>query len=173
MRGADPSNLGLVTAIRLRPIEAADHEFVLDLNARNVELLAPMDAVRLAELRGWTAHAQVIERDGDRAGFVLTFGPRTAYDSENYRWFSQKFGDGFLYLDRIVLGDRFRRGGIGGAVYEELEREATPYGRMVLEVNVEPPNDPSLRFHRARGYVDLVELGDEHKRVVLMEKRLP
>lgn len=162
-----------MTGIRLRPIEAGDHDFVLDLNARNVELLAPMDAVRLAELRGWTAQAQVIERDGDRAGFVLTFGPGTAYDSENYRWFSQEFGDKFLYLDRIVLDERFRRGGIGGAVYQELEREATPYGRMVLEVNIEPPNQPSLRFHRARGYVDLVELGDGHKRVVLMEKRLP
>jgi predicted GNAT superfamily acetyltransferase len=162
-----------VTDVRLRPIDPADHEFVLDLNRRNVALLAPLDAPRLAQLQGWAARAAVIERDGARAGFVLTFGPGTPYDSANYEWFAQRFPEGFYYLDRIVLEPRFRRGGIGRAAYDELERDAAPYGRMVLEVNVQPPNEPSLRFHRARGYVDLAELGDERKRVVLMEKRLP
>lgn len=161
-----------MTGVRLRPIDTDDHDFVLDLNQRNVDLLAPLDEARLSELRGWAARASVIEKDGQPAGFVLTFAPGTAYDSENYLWFGRRFPDGFYYLDRIVLDDRFRRGGVGRAAYDELEREAAPYGRIVLEVNVQPPNEPSLRFHRARGYVDLAELGDERKRVVLMEKRL-
>lgn len=157
--------------IRLRPLTDADVAFVLDLNRRNVELLAPLDGPRLDRLRGWSARADVIELAGEPAGFVLTFGPGTAYDSENYRWFSQRF-DRFCYLDRIVIDDRFRRGGLGRAAYDELEADAAAHGRMVLEVNVVPPNEPSLRFHRSRGYVDLAELGDEKKKVVLMEKDL-
>jgi predicted GNAT superfamily acetyltransferase len=161
-----------VTDVRLRPIDPADHDFVLDLNRRNVELLAPLDAERLVALQGWAARACVIEKDDELAGFVITFAPGTDYDSPNYRWFGQRFPEGFYYLDRIVLHERFRRGGVGRAAYDELERDATPYSRMVLEVNVQPPNEPSLRFHRARGYVDLAELGDDRKRVLLMEKRL-
>lgn len=156
----------------LRPIEPRDHARVLDLNARNVELLAPMDEPRLARLLAWSDRADVVLVDGEVAGFVLTFAPGTAYDSENYRWFSGHLDDGFYYLDRIVLDDRFRRGGLGGRVYDEVERTAAAYGRMVLEVNLDPPNEPSLAFHRKRGYVALAELGEPGRKVVLMVKSL-
>jgi predicted GNAT superfamily acetyltransferase len=155
----------------LRPIEPRDHASVLELNARNVELLAPMDETRMAQLMGWTDRADVIEVDGEVAGFVFTFASGTAYDSVNYRWFSENREE-FYYLDRIVLADTHRRLGLGRRVYDELEQVAAGYGRMVLEVNLEPANEPSLAFHRARGYVDVAELGDPGKKVVLMEKIL-
>jgi len=156
----------------LRPLEPRDHAAVLDLNARNVELLAPMDEQRLAQLVAWAHRADVILAGAEVAGFVFTFGPGTAYDSENYRWFSEHRGDAFYYLDRIVLADTHRRLGLGRRVYDELERVAATYGRMVLEVNIEPANEPSLAFHRARGYVAVTELGETGRRVVLMEKIL-
>jgi predicted GNAT superfamily acetyltransferase len=156
----------------LRPIEPRDHASVLALNARNVELLAPMDEERLTQLMGWADRADVIQAESDVAGFVVTFAPGTAYDSENYRWFSDHRGDGFYYLDRIVLADSHRRLGLGRRVYDELEQVAAGYGRMVLEVNLEPANEPSLAFHRARGYVDVAELGEPGKKVLLMEKIL-
>lgn len=151
----------------LRPITGDDHDFVLDLNRRNVELLAPLDRARLEQLIAWADRADVIEHDGERAGFVLTFAPGSAYDSGNYRWFGEHFGDDFYYLDRIVLDDGFRRHGLGRATYDELERTATAYGRMALEVNVEPPNRPSLEFHHGRGYAEVARLGTE-KVVALM-----
>jgi predicted GNAT superfamily acetyltransferase len=160
----------------LRPIEPRDLAAVLELNHRNVELLASMDEQRLAQLMTWADRADVIQaqtddaQTDDVAGFVFTFAPGTAYDSENYRWFSEHRGDGFYYLDRIVLADSHRRLGLGRRVYDELEQVAAAYGRMVLEVNVEPANEPSLAFHYARGYVDVAELGEPGKRVVLMEK---
>lgn len=154
----------------LRPITPADHAFVLDLNERNVDLLAPMDEARLRRLLGWADRAEVVLHEGRRAGFVLTFAPGTDYDSENYRWFSRELGDGFYYLDRIVLDDGFRRVGLGRTVYDEMERTAAAWSRMVLEVNVDPPNEPSLAFHRGRGYVELGRLGDDGKVVALMAK---
>lgn len=156
----------------LRPIEPRDHASVLELNARNVELLAPMDEARMAQLMGWTDRADVIQVEGELAGFVFTFASGTAYDSVNYRWFSENREE-FYYLDRIVLADTHRRLGLGRRVYDELEQVAAAYGRMVLEVNLEPANEPSLAFHRARGYVDVAELGGPGKKVVLMEKILP
>jgi predicted GNAT superfamily acetyltransferase len=155
----------------LRPIEHDDVAAVLDLNAANVALLAPMDGARLDRLRGWADLARVIEHDGDFAGFVLTFGPGTPYDSENYRWFSQRYDD-FYYLDRIVLVDRFRRRGLGGRVYDEVEQRARPHGRMALEVNLDPPNVASLAFHERRGYAEVGTLGEPGHVVSLRLKEL-
>ena len=158
--------------MRLRPITADDHPFVLDLNERNVDLLAPMDEQRLGYLLERADRGDVIEVDGDRAGFVLTFGPGTDYDGLNYAWFTDRYGSDFYYLDRVVIDDRFRRRGLGAAAYDELERAAVPHSRMVLEVNSEPPNEPSLAFHRGRGYVDVGTRGEPGHRVAMLALEL-
>ena len=41
----------------LRPMTAADHHDVLDLNERHVELLSPLDEDRLVAPAGWSARA--------------------------------------------------------------------------------------------------------------------
>ena len=146
---------------------------VLQLNADHVELLAPLDADRLASLRKWAARSDVIQCDGEIAGFVLVFGPGTDYDSENYRWFTERFGDRFDYLDRIVIDDRFRRRGLASAVYDVVEAAAAARDRLVLEVNVDPPNEPSLAFHRQRGFEEVGRLGPAGHRVSLMARRSP
>ena len=157
----------------LRPVTDADTPEVLALNERNVEALAPMDEARFAQLRSWSDRFDVLESDGEIAGFVITFAPRTPYDSDNYRWFTERHGGrGFYYLDRIVLHERFRRQGLGGFVYDALETVATRHGRMALEVNVVPRNDASLAFHERRGYVEVGRLGDAAHLVALMEKTL-
>lgn len=136
----------------LRPITPSDHADVLALNEAHVELLAPMDEARLVQLQQWADLAHVIEHEGSFAGFVVTLLPGAEYDSVNYRWFSSRYDD-FLYLDRIVLAPGVRRLGLGSRVYDEVEDRARPHGRMALEVNLAPPNVPSLRFHEGRGYV--------------------
>ena len=102
---------------------------------------------------------------------MVTFTPGTAYDSDNYAG-SPSGTSGFYYLDRIVLHEDFRRRGLGGFVYDEVERVAAPYGRLALEVNLVPRNDPSLAFHASRGYVEVGRLGDDGHLVSMMEKPL-
>jgi len=145
---------------------------VLRLNEAHVELLSPMDEPRLRQLLGWADRADVIVCDGQVAGFVLVFAPGTAYDSPNYRWFAARYGDGFHYLDRVVVDDRFRRRGLANAAYDVIEQGARGHGRLVLEVNVEPPNETSLAFHRARGYQEVGRLGEDGHVVALMAKPL-
>lgn len=156
----------------LRPMVDTDVLDVLRLNADHVELLSPLDAVRLGDLRRWASRADVIVCDGQTAGFVLVFGPGTAYDSENYRWFGDRYGSEFDYLDRIVIDDRFRRRGLATSVYDAVEDAAVVRGRLVLEVNIDPPNVPSLEFHRRRGYREVAQLGDPGHRVSLMAQSL-
>ena len=156
---------------KLRRIEPADHAQVLALNEANVEALAPMDEARLVALDRIADRFDVIDVDGEFGGFVITFGPGSSYDSENYRWFSERHRD-FYYLDRIVLAEEHRRRGLGTFVYDEIEQVARRYGRLGLEVNLVPRNDVSLAFHDRRGYVEVGRLGDAAHLVSLMEKRL-
>ena len=158
-------------SVLLRPVTESDHDEVLALNLAEVVNLAPMDEARLVELRDWADRFDVVEVDGRFSGFVVTVAPGTAYDSENYAWFTAAY-DSFYYLDRVVLHPRVRRRGVGGRVYDELESVAAGYGRLALEVNLEPRNDASLAFHAGRGYVEVGRLGDEAHLVSLMSKEL-
>jgi predicted GNAT superfamily acetyltransferase len=150
----------------------ADGDAVVRLNDESVSMLAPMDADRLRALRTIAAHALVYESDGEVAGFALAFAPGTTYDSINYSWHSERFED-FLYLDRIAVSMEFRRRGIASLLYDEMESQAARHGRMVCEVNHEPPNEPSLAFHRARGYREIGHLTQLDGHVtVMLEKPL-
>lgn len=156
----------------LRPIHPDDLEDVLALNARNVTALSPMDADRATGLRALADRFDVLEVDGEFAGFVITVPPGADYDSENYRWFAERY-DEFGYLDRVVLHEGFRRRGLGGFVYAHVERDARAYGRLALEVNLIPRNDASLAFHAARGYAEVGRLGDAEHLASMLIKALP
>jgi uncharacterized protein len=156
----------------LRPITPADHDTVLAWNAEHVELLSPLDEERLGALLGWCDLGCVITDAGRDVGFVLTFAAGSAYDSANFRWFTDRY-DAFYYLDRIVVDPTLRRTGIASRVYDEIEERAREVGPvMCLEVNLEPPNDPSLEFHRRRGYVEVGQDGATGHLVSLMAKQL-
>jgi predicted GNAT superfamily acetyltransferase len=143
---------------------------VLALNQANLDAVSAMDEDRLGQLRGWADRFDVIEEDGELAGFVVTFAPGSPYDSVNYRWFAERHAADFYYLDRVVFAERFRRRGLGGFAYDELERVAAKYGRMTLEVNLVPRNDASLAFHARRGYDEVGRLGDQRYQVSMLEK---
>jgi len=156
----------------LRPITEADYEDVLALNESNVAALAPMDRSRLVELDALADRFDIIDVGGEFGGLVITFAAGSSYDSENYRWFTDRYADRFYYLDRIVLSDRFRRQGLGTFVYDEIEHVAAKYERLALEVNLEPRNDISLAFHAARGFAEVGRFGDGTKLISLMAKDL-
>lgn len=154
----------------LRPITAADHADVLALNERNVEMLAPLDTPRLSQLLAWADHALVIDVDGGFGGFVITFASGASYDGENFGWFSERYAD-FCYLDRVVIHENFRRRGLGSLVYDELESSS---GRplFALEVSLDPPNEASLAFHHARGFVEVGQRATQGHLVSLLTKQL-
>jgi uncharacterized protein len=153
--------------MHLRPARDDDAGAILALNAASVDSLSPLDEEGLRRLRPMALRADVVETDGDVAAFVLVLGPHAGYDSDNYRWFAERFDD-FCYLDRIVVGERWRRRGIGRMVYDEMERIAVPHRRLTCEVNAEPPNHASLSFHAARGYVEVGRLDHGGGKVTAM-----
>ena len=158
--------------MEIRRLADADAQAVLDLNEMSVALTGPLDGESLASNVAIASEALVCEVEGSVAAFAIAYAPGAAYGSANYRWHTARFDD-FLYLDRIVVGADFRRRGVATALYDALEQVASAHGRMVCEVNFEPPNHESLAFHHGRGYLDVGHLThpDGHH-VVMMEKPL-
>ena len=155
----------------LRPMTPDDASDVLALNDRNVVKTAPMDRARLDAMQSVAHRVDVVDVDGAFAGFVMIFAAGGGHDSSHFQWFTERFDD-FLYLDRIVLHEDFRRRGLGTFVYDAVEADARQHGRLTLEVNLIPRNDPSLAFHSARGFVEVGRHGDDEHLVALMEKPL-
>jgi predicted GNAT superfamily acetyltransferase len=160
------------TSPLLRAITPSDFAAVLAWNETHVELLAPMDAARLVELLAAADAGWVITHEGRDVGFVLTFAAGAGIDGVNYRWFSARH-ETFLYLDRIVVDASARRTGVASRVYEAVEQRAAELGSVLcLEVNLDPPNEPSLAFHRDRGFVEVGQQEANGHLVSLMEKRV-
>lgn len=145
----------------IRPLRGEDAPAVLALNQEVVHKLAPLDEQGLAWFLAEATCAWAAEVDGELAGFVLVLAPGHRYDSDNYRWFSARYDD-FLYLDRVAVAAAHRRNGVASAIYDAVQDHAATVGRPVLlEVNVDPPNEASLAFHRARGFAEVGRLAHD------------
>ena len=141
---------------RIRPIQVADLERILEINEANVPAVGSVDADRMAYLVDLSTIALAVELGGDVVGFCLVMPSTTAYDSVNYRWFTERF-DEFVYLDRVAFDATAQGRGLGSLLYAEVERAMAETGAdlLALEVNVEPPNETSLAFHTRRGFVEV------------------
>ena len=112
---------------------------------------------------------------GGVVAFVIVFGPDADYDSPNYRFFADRFAS-FRYVDRVVVDPAYARHGIGSRLYEAVVDAAAAATVPVVtaEVNVQPPNQASLAFHAAHGFVGVGEQDTEGgaKRVRLLVREL-
>ena len=160
----------------IRELEPTDLEAVHRINQDNVPEVGSVDRQRLEHLVAHSVLARVVDVDGVVAGFCLVLPLGVPYDSVNYRWFSDRYDD-VWYLDRVAFDAGYRRQGLGTALYDDIERRirARPgIAALALEVNAEPPNEPSLAFHRRRGYVEVGRQDTPYGIVVeMMCKSLP
>lgn len=90
------------------------------------------------------------------AAFLLAFEQSDDYDGGHFLWFRSRF-DKFLYIDRVVVAEAYRRQGLGHLLYADVFKRAAELGhtRVVCEVNLRPPNPVSDRFHAAQGFEDV------------------
>ena len=141
--------------IVIRTVTKEDFPLILRLNEENVEVLSPMDEKGAALFGKWAEKFLVAEVDGRFAAFLIAFREGVDdYWSENYKWFAAKYSQ-FLYIDRIVIDEPYRKCGLGRRLYRELMDHArnTKVPVVTAEIDTEPVyNEASLRFHDAMGF---------------------
>lgn len=156
--------------IRLREANVEDYAEILRLNTDAVPDVNLIDNATLQHLHDQAAAFMVAEDklSATIAGFLLVMTDGAAYDSLNYQYFTANYTN-FAYVDRIVVSPDHQRKGIGKLFYQYLfhfagDRPAT------CEVNVEPPNEQSMAFHKQLGFASVGEQATEGgtKRVALL-----
>jgi len=140
----------------LRDATPADFDRILQINQQSVHFLSSLTPDRLAWLHGMAASHRVLEHAGLVAAFLLAFREGVAYDSPNYRWFSLQY-DRFLYVDRVVVATESQGQGLAPRLYDDLFAIARSLGapRITLEIDSEPPNPVSARFHERYGFAEV------------------
>jgi predicted GNAT superfamily acetyltransferase len=158
----------------LRDATRVDWPALLALNAAWVEYLSPMDAARLAQLATTACYLRVAGMRGNVGGFAMAFRKGADYDGAVFRRFCAEAGD-FIYIDRIVVDPLHRKQGVARQFYDDIVgfARAASIGRLTCEVNVEPPNEASLRFHRSYGFRETGRDAHNGKIVSLLRLDLP
>lgn len=146
--------------IVLRDTVPADHDRILALNRASEAVLSPLTPERLCALIAQSWRHRVACRQGEVQAFLIALAPGADYDSPNYRWFMQHDTD-FIYVDRIVVDADARQAGLAARLYDDLIAAARHRGcaRVTCEIDIEPPNPASFRFHARYGFV---EVGTQH-----------
>lgn len=157
------------------PIRAAatgDFAEILRLNAEWVRFTSALDEAGLAELHAQSPYHRVVEWGGRVAAFLLAMREGSDYASPNYRWFDDR-GGSFLYIDRIVVDTPAQGRGLATLLYDDLLAFArrTGVGRVVCELDADPPNEASCRFHDGYGFAEVGTqwIANGTKRVSLRE----
>ncbi len=141
----------------IRPCTPDDVDALVVINNSGYPAVPIATSDEILALLSMCSLALIAENEtGTPLGFVMAMDPGLDYPSENYVFFETRFSN-HLYIDRIVLTDESRGLGLGSTLYEQIFDRARADGRerVTCEVNLEPPNPGSLRFHRRWGFEDV------------------
>ena len=139
-------------SIAIRDVREHELDSVLALNNAAGPAILPLDSTRLRHLFDSAEYFRVAERDGAMAGFLIGFGAHASHDSSNFAWFHERYPD-FFYIDRVVVASRRRGGGVGRALYADVQSYAElRYPQLACEVFLEHGADHALLFHGSFGF---------------------
>jgi uncharacterized protein len=159
----------------LRPCTTEDIDTIVAINNEGYPAVPMATAEDISALLAKSSLA-VIAEDDDKSvlGFLIALDPGQDYDSENYVFFESRFRN-HLYIDRIVLSEASRGRGVGSELYKAVFDRAAKDGRehVTCEVNLEPPNPGSLRFHRRWGFEDVDTQATKGGQVVVQLLQAP
>ncbi|KRE88354.1 GCN5 family acetyltransferase [Frateuria sp. Soil773] len=162
-------------ALAIRDVREHDLDAVLALNNAAGRSILALDA---AQLRYFYEHAdyfRVAEIDGHIAGFLIALREGGDYVSTNYRWFNAHY-PAFVYIDRIVIANAYRRHGLGRIFYCDVNSYAeVRVPLLTCEVFLEPRDDVVVLFHGTYGFQEVGQqrMDDKGPQVSLLAKDLP
>ncbi|MBA2079107.1 GNAT family N-acetyltransferase [Rhodanobacter sp. PCA2] len=162
-------------ALAIRDVSEHDLDAVLALNNAGGQSIIALDAARLRYFFERADYFRVAEIDGHLAGFLIALREGGDYESTNYRWFSERY-PAFLYIDRIVIANAYRRHGLGRIFYCDVTSYAeVRVPLLACEVFLEPRDDVVVLFHGTYGFQEVGQqrMAPHGRQVSLLAKELP
>ncbi len=158
---------GEILQIEIRPLAHSESKMIWSINEEGLPGTGKVSEEEINTLLDFSSYAIGAYVEGSLAGFVICLPPNTEYGSLNYAWFNQRYDD-FLYVDRIAVSIEYQSQNIGSTLYEHVKKQAEEIDAPVTaEVNIQPPNPGSMRFHDRHGFQQVGVLEHDEKSVAL------
>jgi len=176
IRFARPSSQIYTAAMEIiiRDVTNHDLDAVLSLNQSEVPHVGSIDIERMHWFAANAHYFRVAIKNERVAAYLIGLRPGTSYDSPNYLWFCDRYGD-FAYVDRVAVATFGRRLGLATRLYDDFAASVPDTVEvMTCEVNLRPPNETSMRFHHQLGFRQVGSQATEggSKEVAMLAKRL-
>jgi len=162
-------------ALAIRDVREQDLNAVLALNNAAGRSILALDTAQLRFFYETAEHFRVAEIDDHLAGFLIALREGSTYSSPNYRWFVDHYPQ-FVYIDRIVIANAYRRHGLGRVFYCDVHSYAeVRVPLLACEVFLEPRDDVVVLFHGTYGFqeVNQQRMGKDGPKVSLLARDLP
>jgi len=157
--------------MEIRSLSQIDVQSIWDINEQGLPGTGQVSKDEISTLLNLSSHSIGAFRNDRLIGFVICLSPRKNYGSLNYAWFNENY-DQFIYVDRIAVLESCRNEGVGSILYEMVlsfsEENAVP---IAAEVNLEPPNPGSMRFHQRFGFEEVGVLHHQSKSVIMLLRK--
>ena len=152
-------------------LSTSDIDAMWAINEQGLPGTGKVSKEGIAKLLGFSSLSVGAYDQGELLGFVICLPPKTGYESLNYAWFNEHY-DSFVYVDRIAVAKEQRNKGVGSALYNHVVSYSKQHGVPVAaEVNREPPNPGSMRFHHRFGFEEVGVLHHAEKSVTMFLKQ--
>ena len=141
----------------IRDAKKEDCLNILTLNEKNVEMLLPMDCQQFMYFIEKSELFKVAEIDGNIVAFLIALRSKVDYNLQVYQWFLQRYSN-FIYIDRVVIDEAYRRMGIARKLYECMFDHSYRQGITTITsgIEVEPNyNKASIEFHNSMGFEEV------------------
>ena len=159
----------------VRNIETADLARVLEINNANTPGVSELTMSELETDIENCLHALAIDNEhGEVCAFCITFAPNAPDAGVNHQWFAERF-ESFVYLDRIAIDSNHQNRGLGALLYQTVEQHmlnSAEHSLLCCEVNLEPPNPGSLRFHQRIGFTEVGRHSPQQGYVVSLLRKI-
>ena len=155
----------------VRNIKSADLTRVLAINNANTPGVSELTLSELETDIKNCLHALAIDNEhGEVCAFCITFAPDAPDAGVNHQWFAERYAS-FVYLDRIAIDPSYQNLGLGVLLYQSVEQQmidSAQHSLLCCEVNLEPPNPGSLRFHHRIGFTEVGQHSPQQNYLVSM-----
>ena len=149
-------------------LSQSDVQSIWAINEQGLPGTGQVSEQELSELLKLSTLSLGAFREGELLGFVICLSPGTTYSSLNYAWFNKKYNN-FIYVDRIAVSIDHRGKGIGSKLYGKVidysQDNTIP---IAAEVNLNPPNPGSMKFHHRFEFEEVGVLHHKEKSVTML-----
>ena len=147
-----------------------DLEFVLHLNQKNTPDVSDSSFEMMSYFLKVSEYFRTLTIVEKPVGFLIALMPGKDYQSDNYRWFNNRYNS-FMYIDRVVISEKYQGIGYGKLFYNDLHNFSKGrVSKLACEVNTRPMNQQSIKFHDKFGFYEVGTLETENgkKKVSLL-----